>query len=163
MKRLLVLVSVALCLGATARLSAQSEDTEDFEQARQRNLEKVRKEQAARVQARLIADADTTTVYMFAASFSFGDSVLYISDIKQMDNLQLTNKAYLLGRNAFSDQFANFLESNGCAVPQLSSLFFDEKKSKVIKKYSKVQRVAKKKNSFGIIKVEDFDFIPIIF
>lgn len=149
-------------------LSAQSSSNKQRENdayiaEHQRNMEKIRQEQANRVKQRLVADADTTSVYLFASSFAFGDSVMYISPIQKIEQVQLTNKAYLLGRSDFSKQFAEFLEENGCIAPQLPSLFFSEKQSVVLKKRAKVEKHCKKKMSFGIMYVDDFEFSPILY
>lgn len=165
-RRLAVLSAVLfVCSSLFAQNSTSDKQRENdaYIAEHQRNMEKIRQEQANRVKQRLVADADTTSVYMFASSFAFGDSVIYISSIQKMNQVQLTNKAYLLGRSDFSKQYAGFLEDNGCVSPQLPSLFFSEKQSVVQKKRAKVEKHFKKKMSFGVIYVDDFMFFPVLY
>ncbi|MCQ2052205.1 MAG: hypothetical protein MJY74_08390 [Bacteroidaceae bacterium] len=165
-KRLtLLFCMLSVCVISVSAQSRQDKQKENdaYLAEHQRNMEKIRQDQAKRVMQRLVADADTTTVYMFASSFAFGDSVMYISSIQKMEQIQLTNKAYLLARAEFASQYARFLEENGCVAPQLSSLFFSEKKSAVLKKLEKVEKRCKKKMSFGVINVDDFEFTPVLY
>ncbi|MBR2359033.1 MAG: hypothetical protein IKJ42_09735 [Bacteroidaceae bacterium] len=84
--------------------------------------------------------AETQTVYIFGIAASFGDTIVYITDIQEIQGTALVNKGFLEGRNMYSYQLKSYLE-NGANLPNRTcTVFFSEKKSKLEKTYAKLKQ-----------------------
>lgn len=95
-------------------------------------------------------------IYMFAASFSLIDSVLYISNIQKIDNVTVNNKWFVKDRVEYEAQFTNHVSA--VEGLQLTSVTFSDKEKKVIRQRSKLIRRNAKKNRFVLRDVYDFRF-----
>lgn len=96
-------------------------------------------------------------IYMFAASFSMLDSVLYVSDIQKMDNVIVNNKWFVKERAAFEAQFTEYVSPafNGS---QMTSIYFSEKLKNVERRKARLLKRNSKKNRFYLIEKKDFRF-----
>lgn len=97
-------------------------------------------------------------VYMFAASFSLLDSVIYISDIQKVDNVIVNNKWFIKERSAYESQFTDHI-SVDLNESQLTSLYYSEKPKKIQKSRARLIKRNAKKNGFYLIQVSDFKFV----
>jgi hypothetical protein len=100
-------------------------------------------------------------VYMFAASFSLLDSVLFVSDIQKLEDVTVNNKWFLKERAGFEEQFN---EHVGGDIDEslMSSVFFSEKLKKMQKRRAKLIKRSAKKNGYALIQVTDFKFTNIV-
>ena len=97
-------------------------------------------------------------VYMFAASFSLLDSVLYVSDVQKVDDVIVNNKWFVKERPAFESQFTSHIGGN-YNESLLTTLYFSEKLKKVSKRRSRLLKRNSKKNGFELRPVSDFRFV----
>ena len=103
-------------------------------------------------------------VYIYGFSASFQDSVVYFTDIQELENVSVTNKSsFLYRRDSYSSQLRNYLAEKGdpfrtCIV----SYAYDRKH--IEKKYLKLKSKYTKKGSFDIryLKTEEFKFDRVI-
>ncbi|SFG12074.1 hypothetical protein [Prevotella sp. KH2C16] len=84
------------------------------------------------------------TIYAFGFSASFNDSIVYFTDIQQIDNATIESKSkFLLNRAEYADQFRDYFNSIGlehrtCIISYGLTLKDAEKKLvKLRKRYSK--------------------------
>ena len=96
-------------------------------------------------------------IYMFAASFSLLDSVLYVSDIQKVDKVIVNNKWFVKERSAFEAQFTEYVSShtNGS---QITSIYFSEKQKRVERNKARLLKRNGKKNRFYLVEEKDFRF-----
>lgn len=99
-------------------------------------------------------------VYMFGVSFSFSDSIMYMTDVQRMDSVEVSGDFFMKDRNAYGNQLKYWLEKGGAPV-QVPSLFFYKKQSQARKGISSVRKRALKKHKGTIITVPDFKFSHI--
>ena len=97
-------------------------------------------------------------VYMFAASFSLLDSVLYISDIQLVKDVTVNNKWFVKERLVYENQFADYIVGADGNESFLTSLLFSEKEKKLIKKRERLIKRNKRKNGFKLYQIPDFRF-----
>ena len=97
-------------------------------------------------------------VYMFAASFSILDSVLYVSDIQFINDVTVNNKWFLKERLAFENQFTGHIAGTEINESLMTSVLFSEKEKKLIKKREKLIKRNKRKNGFKMYQISDFKF-----
>ena len=101
---------------------------------------------------------DSLTVYMFATSFSFIDSVLYVTNIQTMDNEHIVSKVFLLDRARYGEQLKGYLEKNG-EPAQVPSVFFSTKKKELVRQYNSIKKKSLQKGKFIYMPVgEEFKF-----
>ncbi len=105
----------------------------------------------------IVANVYTTPVYMFCISAEFGDSTVYFTSVQEVDSVQLTKKYDLLRyRSYYSGQFNDYLSTAFAAQKQTTSVFFDKKRSRAIKRFNKVlKKYEAAKGSHVIIVTED--------
>lgn len=96
-------------------------------------------------------------IYMFAASFSLIDSVLYVSDVQRVDDVIVNNKWFIKERADFEKQFHDYV-TMGFNESQLTSIYFSEKQKKMEKNRARLIKRNGKKNRFALIEVKDFIF-----
>lgn len=102
-------------------------------------------------------DAESQTIFIYGTSFSFSDSVMYVTEIQQLDSVSVKDKYFLAGRDQYSMQFKKWLEAGG-APAQVSSINFFTKRSKAAKKFEKMRKSALKKHRCTIISIPEFKF-----
>lgn len=96
-------------------------------------------------------------VYMFAASFSLLDSVLFVSDIHKVNNVTVNNKWFVKERSLFESQFSEYIH-NGMNDTHLTSIYFSEKLKKIQKRRLRLIKRNAKKNKFELKQIPGFKF-----
>ena len=71
-------------------------------------------------------NARQVDVYMYAASFSLLDSVLYVTDIQFVKDVTVNNKWFIKDRLVFEKQFTDFVAGDGINESFMTSLLFSE-------------------------------------
>lgn len=96
-------------------------------------------------------------LYMFAASYSLVDSLLFISDVQKVNDVTLNNKWFLVDRSKFEAQYADFLgaEFNETLI---SVVYFSEKEKKMIRKRAGVLKRNGKKIHYELELTPEFLF-----
>jgi len=96
-------------------------------------------------------------LYMFAASFSVLDSVLYVSEVQIVNDVIVNNKWFVKERAAFEEQFTERVRVDA-DESLLTSLYFSEKAKKVTKSRARLIKRNGKKNHFALMEITDFSF-----
>lgn len=87
------------------------------------------------------AKVERTKIYMFGFSASFTDSLVYVTDIQELDSAWIDTKSeFLIDRPIYSDQFQAYLTDN-VGVPECTCVvFFNVKRKKLEEDYKKVKK-----------------------
>lgn len=152
-------VLAALMLIFTLSVSAQrSGRTGDPTLNKGEGLEKTRADLSKMRNQNQNKNSRLVDVYMFAASFSLLDSVIYISDIQKVDNVIVNNKWFIKERSTFESQFTDHISAD-LNESQLTSLYYSEKLKKMQKSRARLIKRNAKKNGFYLYQVSDFKFV----
>lgn len=101
-----------------------------------------------------IKNADTVSVYMFAVSFSFLDSTLFISNIQKVDNTVVFNNTFLDGITSYEQQFENYVEQLGYKS-QIPVVYFSKKEKIIQKQYQNAAKRSSKKLKLEITEIKE--------
>lgn len=157
LKQVLVAVMLLSAVSVSAQRSGRTKDPtlnrgEGLEMSRS-DLDKMRN-QSQDKNARIV------DIYIFGASFSIIDSVLYVSYPQKMENVTVNNKRFLKSRAELEKQFADFL-GNGAESSQMSTIYFSEKLAKLEKSREKLIKRNSRKNRFNLVQVPEFQFTAV--
>lgn len=99
-------------------------------------------------------------VYIFGCSSAFGDSVIYITDIQELDSTALSKKTkFLPYRSDYSMQLKEKLESKAFGLKnQTSSVFFAEKKEKLERVHAKLKKRYIEKMQMKVVPLSSSEF-----
>ncbi len=102
-------------------------------------------------------------VYMYGIATSLMDSVVYVTDIQQLEGAVVNSKnGFLEARSLYSEQLRAFLEQQGGRGNMTCAVCFHEKKHKIQKKHQKLQgQYAKKGIILKTLKDSEFKFEAI--
>ncbi len=104
------------------------------------------------------------TLYVYGVSISFNDSVVYITDIMELDSAWIdTKNNFLYARSSYSYQLKSYLQEKGVADPT-SVISYDVKRKKAEKKYLKLKsKYLKLGDTYTLryIPVTEFSFSAI--
>ena len=73
-------------------------------------------------------------VYVMGVSLCFGDSIVYFTDIQQIDSVRLTHEGFLPSREGYSDQLKSYLEAQDGNINHTCITYFNEKKAALQKR-----------------------------
>ena len=101
--------------------------------------------------------------YMFGFSASFNDSIIYLTDIQEVDSVWFTEKKDMLaGRSEYSSQLRNYCADKLNQPRRTCVVMGNIKLKNVEKKYEKMKKIylRNKKVTYDVrfIKEEDFRF-----
>ena len=104
--------------------------------------------------------AKTQTVYIFGISASFKDTVVYITDIQEIQGTALVNKGFLDARNMYRYTLNSYLETGANLPNRTCTVFFSEKKNKLAKTYAKLKQKYQSDKSIScrMLDAEAFSF-----
>jgi len=157
----LKLVLVALMLFSALSVSAQrSGRTKDPTLNRGEGLEMNRSDLDKMRNQSQDKNSRIVDIYIFGASFSLIDSVLYVSYPQKMENVTVNNKRFLKGRADLEKQYADYL-NNGAESSQMSTIYFSEKLEKLEKSRARLIKRNSKKNRFNLVQMPEFQFTAI--
>jgi len=104
----------------------------------------------------------TNSLYMFGFSASFKDSVVYVTDIQQVEGAWIDHKTkFLLGRDQYSIQLKEYLEESMQQNGRICMVIFSTKKKEAEKKFLKLMKNYKKGYDVRYLNAPQFKFIPI--
>lgn len=99
-------------------------------------------------------------VYVMGVSLCFGDSIVYFTDIQQIDSVRLTKEGFLPSREGYSDQLKSYLEAKDGNVNHTCITYFAEKKVALQKTVGKLlKRYQNGKTLINHIPPADFKFV----
>ena len=79
------------------------------------------------------------TVYIFGMAVAFGDTIVHLTDVQEFRGVGLVNKGFLEARSSYSYQLKTYLENFKNLPHRTCTVYFSEKKSKLMKKYEKLK------------------------
>ena len=154
-KPFLAVLMLMLSLSASAQRSGR---TNDPTLNRGEGLQKTRDDLSKMRNQSQDKNSRQVDIYMFAASFSLIDSVLFVSDVQKMDDVIVNNKWFVKERSNFESQFTDHVRG-GFNESYLTSIYFSEKSQKMQKRRAKLIKRNARKNGFNLVQVSDFKFV----
>lgn len=154
-KPFLAVLMLVLSLSASAQRSGR---TNDPTLNRGEGLEKTRDDLSKMRNQSQNKNSRQENIYMFAASFSLIDSVLFVSDVQKVDDVIVNNKWFVKERASFETQFTDHVRG-GFNESYLTSIYFSEKSQKMNKRRAKLIKRNARKNGFNLVQVSDFKFV----
>ena len=97
-------------------------------------------------------------VYMVGVSASFTDSLVYFTNIQQIDSAYVNEKGLLQGRSQYSNQLRDYLESNENGTNRTCFVYYNKKKKKLQKEVVKIKQKYQKKGSGSVLRDVNADF-----
>ena len=102
-----------------------------------------------------------TKVYIFGISTNFTDSITYITDIQTLETAYIETKTgFLYDRSIYAQQLQIWVEQVKLQPYTTCAIFFNESRSKLEKKYKKIQDKYYKDQStiVQLLEPEEFEF-----
>lgn len=101
--------------------------------------------------------------YMFGFSASFKDSLVYFTEIQELDSVWIDSKSkFLFERDAYSYQLKNHFIKNYSQHHRTCIVVFDKDRKKIEKKYSRLRATYAGKSKFNdkikYLGLNDFKF-----
>ncbi|MGX8689703.1 MAG: hypothetical protein ACSW76_03555 [Bacteroidaceae bacterium] len=96
-------------------------------------------------------------IYMFGASFSILDSVLYVSYTQKMDSVTVNNRWFLKDRASFEKQFTFFVEGREDGT-HMSTVYYSDKLKTIEKRRERLINRNARRNGFKLKQVPEFRF-----
>ena len=104
-------------------------------------------------------DKNKYGVYVAGVSASFTDSLVYFTDIQFLDSAVVDGKGFLVGRQQYSVQLKDYLETKEGGKNRTCFMFFNVKKAKLQKELTKLKEKYKKGNNMVLKSVNpEFKF-----
>ncbi len=101
----------------------------------------------------------TNKLYIFGFSASFKDSVVYVTDIQNVQNAWIESKnKFLLGRDQYSGQLKSHLSEKHNLPGRVCMVFYALKKKKAEKLYLKLMKKYKKGYEIRYLNANEFRF-----
>lgn len=102
-------------------------------------------------------------VYMIGVGISFVDSMVFITDLQQVDSVTIEKKTrFLKDRQLYSFQLQRYLEANFKGGPYVPSIFFGTSKKKMERRYLSLHKryVQSKELRMTLVDRGQFRFKP---
>ena len=104
----------------------------------------------------------TSHLYMFGFSASFKDSVIYITDIQDIQGACINSKGhFLLGRDEYSRQLNTYLTDQMQQSGRICMVMFSPKKKKAEKQYQKLMKKYKRGYEVRYLSSPAFQFTVV--
>jgi hypothetical protein len=107
-------------------------------------------------------------MYVFGFAASFKDSVVYMTEIQNVQGaLYDTKTKFLLGRDSYSDQLKAFFKEKMQLSDRVCMVMFSTSKKKAEKKYMKLRKKymgdKKRPSTYEVryVTTQDFEFEPV--
>ena len=107
-------------------------------------------------------------MYVFGFAASFKDSVVYMTEIQDVQSaLYDTKTKFLLGRDSYSDQLKAFFKEKMQLADRVCRVMFSTSKKKAEKKYMKLRKKymgdKKRPSTYEVryVTTQDFEFEPV--
>lgn len=107
---------------------------------------------------------ELTPIYMFGFASSFNDSIVYITEIQQIDSAWIDSRTkFLYGRNSFSEQLSDHLTASGS--PNMTCMVkFAKTRKDIEKNFIKLTKRYLEKGSYQVKRIDEntFKFVNVI-
>ena len=103
-------------------------------------------------------------VYMYGFSASFQDSIVYLTDIQELENVTVAERTdFLYGRDSYSNQLRDYLAGKNQPFRTCIVSYAFERKH-IEKKYLKLKSKYTKKGNFDVryLKTDEFKFDKVV-
>lgn len=91
-------------------------------------------------------------MYMFGFSASFNDTIVYFTDIQEIDSVWIDKKSkFLQGRNLYAYQFRSFLAEHKSMPQRTCVVFYAKKRAKAEKEFMKMRKLYASKGKDGLV------------
>ena len=107
-------------------------------------------------------------MYIFGFAASFKDSVVYMTEIQDVQGaLYDTKTKFLLGRDSYSDQLKTYFKEKKQMSDRVCMVMFSTSKKKAEKKYLKLRKKyvgdKKRPSTYEVryVTTQDFEFEPV--
>jgi predicted CopG family antitoxin len=107
-------------------------------------------------------------MYVFGFAASFKDSVVYMTEIQDVQGaLYDTKTKFLLGRDSYSDQLKTYFKEKKQMSDRVCMVMFSTSKKKAEKKYLKLRKKyvgdKKRPSTYEVryVTIQDFEFEPV--
>lgn len=98
------------------------------------------------------------TVYIVGVSASFTDSLMYFTDVQELEGVTLDKKKFLPNRMQYSYQLKDFLEREEGLTNRTCFVIFDTNRKKLDKKIFKMKRRYQKESKMFVQQVNPNTF-----
>ena len=90
-------------------------------------------------------------VYVFGASYSFSDSIVYFTEIQYLENVQLEKKTkFIPYRQHYSYELKDFMSVQEGMPGRISAIYFSQKEASIKKKETKLKKKIEKKDKMVV-------------
>lgn len=96
-------------------------------------------------------------IYAFGVSASFVDSVVYFTEVQELDSATLNKNGFLNKRDAYSYQLKNHLENKGLEH-RTCMTYFSDSKSEMNSEFSKLSAKYKKNKAYRYQLIDKSEF-----
>ena len=107
-------------------------------------------------------------MYVFGFAASFKDSVVYMTEIQDVQGAMYDKKTkFLLGRDSYSDQLKTYFKEKKQMSDRVCMVMFSTSKKKAEKKYLKLRKKyvgdKKRPSTYEVryVTIQDFEFEPV--
>ena len=107
-------------------------------------------------------------MYIFGFAASFKDSVVYMTEIQDVQGAMYDKKTkFLLGRDSYSDQLKTYFKEKKQMSDRVCMVMFSTSKKKAEKKYLKLRKKyvgdKKRPSTYEVryVTIQDFEFEPV--
>jgi len=107
-------------------------------------------------------------MYIFGFAASFKDSVVYMTEIQDVQGAMYDKKTkFLLGRDSYSDQLKTYFKEKKQMSDRICMVMFSTSKKKAEKKYLKLRKKyvgdKKRPSTYEVryVTIQDFEFEPV--
>ena len=117
--------------------------------------------QAQNAQQNIQKNFKVPHAYMFGFAASFNDSLIFFTDIQQVDSVWLTKKkGFLAGKSNYAYQLRNYCEEKMELPKRTCVIVSSVKRKDVEKKYKKMMKkyVGKKAKNYDVRYISSSDF-----
>ena len=91
-------------------------------------------------------------MYMFGFSASFNDTIVYFTDIQEIDSVWIDKKSkFLQGRNLYAYQLRSFLAEKKAMPHRTCVVFYAKKRTKAEKEFLKMRKLYASKGKDGLV------------
>ena len=97
-------------------------------------------------------------VYAFGVAASFNDTVVYYTEIQQLDSVSLDKNNFLPRREMYSYQLKNYVEDNGLQQNSTCMIYFSENRKKLEKEATKILSKYKRNRNTTVTRIDTDKF-----
>ena len=102
-------------------------------------------------------DVDYMDIYMYGVSYSFTDSVVYITPIVRKSSEGVSRRYFLVNRDIYEELFLSALSEAGFNN-RIATIHFETKEKRASKRRNRLIKNLKKSGDYQLKEVTDFKF-----